>query len=138
MASKFKVGRMYEAADGGLDPITVIGRTDKTIKVKNDCAKWRMKLRTDKNGDEYVVDSSVPVAYRPAYTYEARWVVRHTYYTLYRPPMPGAVPREGLQTAQVFDSPKMIEQIGHTALGTVVYDRMLTDEEIADYELVPT
>ena len=60
----------------------------------------------------------------------------YTYYTLYRPPMPGSVPREGLLAAQAYDERKAIESIGKMAWGIVVYSRQLSEEEVEEYELV--
>lgn len=70
----FEVGKMYEANDPGYDPIHVIRRTAKCIVVDNGHAKWRMIVKTDEQGNEYVVDSSVPQKYRNGFTYSSRWL----------------------------------------------------------------
>ena len=56
----------------------------------------------------------------------------YCYACLMRPPGPGAVPRRGLLETkdEHFTAPS-----GHFAGGWVEYDRELTDEEIAEYEL---
>lgn len=54
-----------------------------------------------------------------------------------RPPGPGAVPRDGLQNVEFFDS-HVEDAGGHPRhiWGAVEYDRELTDEEVCDYELI--
>ena len=56
--ARFEVGKTYENNDGRFDPVTVISRTPKTVTVTNGPHTWRMKVRTDANGNEYVMDSS--------------------------------------------------------------------------------
>ena len=70
----FEVGKSYEANDTGYDPITVTRRTDKTIWVDNGSASWRMRIKHDKDGNEIVTDSSVPVKWRDAFTYSSKWI----------------------------------------------------------------
>lgn len=53
------------------------------------------------------------------------------YLFLYRPPMPGAMPREGLQEVG-YDEETMN---GRHTWGWAVYNRRLTEKEINDYEL---
>ncbi len=55
-----------------------------------------------------------------------------------RPPVPGAIPTNGL--AEIKDPPDGIDSIqvdGQTynCWGYVIYDRPLSDKEISDYEL---
>ena len=73
--NKFEVGKEYEANDPGLDPIKVIRRTAKCIIVDNGTSKWRMVVKIDEEGDEYVVDSSVPKKWQEMFRYSARWNV---------------------------------------------------------------
>lgn len=71
---KFTVGCMYEPDYSGFDPIIVLRRTEKTVFVANaytDNIQWRMRIRTDENGNEYVVDSSEPRKWRNVFTYRA-------------------------------------------------------------------
>ena len=56
------------------------------------------------------------------------------YYMPFRPPMPGAQPREGLDRVCSFDWPQSFD--GVSAWGYAEYTRPLTDKEIRDYELV--
>lgn len=60
----------------------------------------------------------------------------YTYYTLYRPPMPGAIPRDGLMAVQAYDERKPIQAIGRSAWGIAIYCRQLTQDEIEEYELI--
>lgn len=60
----------------------------------------------------------------------------HRYYTLYRPPSPGAVPK-GFTDANVFGERTYIKEIGHAAWGTVDYKEPLSQKDISDYELAP-
>ena len=71
MAKKFEVGKSYEPYQSEYESITILRRTDKTVWVDNGQSKWRMKVKTDRNGNEYAVDSSVPPAWRDAFTYTA-------------------------------------------------------------------
>ena len=73
---KFIEGRSYESCDAGVEPITIIKRTSKTILAKNSTSTWRMKIRQDKKGNEYVVDSCVPSKWKEMYTYKAEWEVK--------------------------------------------------------------
>ncbi len=59
---------------------------------------------------------------------------KYGYYTLYRPPMPGAIPRGAVEMECLDDNP-YAEDIRHNVWGKVWYDRPLTDQEIRDYEL---
>ncbi|MEG0985022.1 MAG: hypothetical protein RSK76_01460 [Clostridia bacterium] len=61
----------------------------------------------------------------------------YRYYTLYRPPMPGAVPKEGLKRAYGYDTRQLVIPINKWAWGYVEYDRPLSDKEISVYELSP-
>lgn len=70
---KFTVGCTYESDYSGYEPVMVLRRTEKTVFVTNAFtgSKWRMRIRTDENGNEYVVDSSVPRGWRDVFTYKA-------------------------------------------------------------------
>lgn len=59
----------------------------------------------------------------------------YRYYCPYRPPMPGAIPRQGLVRAFEYDYPQSFN--GRGAWGFAEYDRPLTEKEISDYELRP-
>lgn len=72
--AQFEVGKTYEAADCGIDPIEVVRRTAKSIFVTNGHADWRMIIRHDEDGNEFVIDSSVPMKWRGLMTYSAKWV----------------------------------------------------------------
>ena len=58
----------------------------------------------------------------------------YRYYTPYRPPMPGAVPRDGLDRIGGYDTRQNVGN-GICAYGYAEYTRPLTDREISDYEL---
>lgn len=72
---RFEVGKCYEAADMGIDPIKVIKRTSKSILVDNGVNTWYMRIRTDERG-EYVVDSSAPAKWRDIFTFRPMWVIK--------------------------------------------------------------
>lgn len=61
----------------------------------------------------------------------SRAVEEYTYLCRMRPPAPGAVPRNGLKA--VF--PEEYEWNDRRYWGRVVYDRKLTEKELAEYEL---
>lgn len=71
----FEVGRTYEPADRSYDPITILSRTEKTVTVTNGRTTWKMLIRHDEDGHEYVIDSSVPKKWRDAFTYKSKWGV---------------------------------------------------------------
>lgn len=58
----------------------------------------------------------------------------YRYYTKFRPPMPGGIPREGLLGTASYDWPQSFS--GQGVWGWAEYDRELTAKEIDDYELV--
>ena len=67
--SIFEVGKKYEPNDSGMSPIKIIKRTSKTCLVENnEGTRWRMRIR-DIEGDEMMVDSSVPKKWRGVFTY---------------------------------------------------------------------
>ena len=60
----------------------------------------------------------------------------YKYYTLERPPAPGAVPRRGLKGVEAYDEKRSGCMGGVvSAWGWVLYDRHLDMREIRDYEL---
>jgi len=62
------------------------------------------------------------------------------YYMTQRPPMLGAMPKEGLVRWVAFDDDGgkvFCEKIGMDAYAKLTYSRELTEQEISDYELVP-
>lgn len=62
------------------------------------------------------------------------------YYMVQRPPMIGAMPKEGLVSWVAFDDEGgkvYCEKIGRFAYAKLTYSRELTDQEVSDYELIP-
>lgn len=74
MASVFEVGKTYSWYDRGYDFIKVVSRTPKTIAVTNGGCQWRMRIKHDEKGNEYVADSTVPKKWRDVFTCNAEWV----------------------------------------------------------------
>ena len=71
---KFEIGKYYDWGERNrFDPILVLSRTAKTIVVRNRTATWRMLIRKDENGNEYVVDSSFPKSYKNSGMIRAEW-----------------------------------------------------------------
>ena len=60
----------------------------------------------------------------------------YKYFCPMRPPTLGAVPKEGLQYVESFKAQKYVRCIGRLAWGYAVYNRLLTADEVADYELI--
>ena len=58
----------------------------------------------------------------------------YRYYCLFRPPVPGAIPR-GVSRIVAFDDIKPVEEIGRVAWGYVEYHKPLTAQEVVQYEL---
>ena len=72
----FVVGKAYAWGDDGLDPITVVKRTPKSIRIKAPSgSSWMMRIRIDEDGNEYVVDSTVPKKWKDMYTCSSLWEV---------------------------------------------------------------
>lgn len=59
------------------------------------------------------------------------------YYMTQRPAMPGAMPKDGLDTIEDLDPRDVIPYIGKGAYALLYYTRPLTDKEVSDYELTP-
>ena len=75
---KFEVGHYYECGDRGFDPIKVLRRTEKSIVVtSNGVHSWRMRIKIDEDGNEYVVDSKTPKSYRDIGVgmYSTKWEI---------------------------------------------------------------
>ena len=70
---KFEVGKTYEWYQREYGSITVLKRTDKSITVTNGGSTWWMKIRTDDDNNEFVIDSTVPKKWREAFTCSAKW-----------------------------------------------------------------
>lgn len=61
----------------------------------------------------------------------------YRYAMLQRPPMPGALPRGGLDKVEAFYERQQICGSDRPAWGIAEYTRPLTEEEIEEYELTP-
>ena len=61
----------------------------------------------------------------------------YSYYMTQRPPMPGAMPEEGLEFIDEENRLRFINEIGCDAYARLTYNRELTAKEVSDYELVP-
>ena len=61
----------------------------------------------------------------------------YTYFMTQRPPMPGAMPKNGLSDIHEYDGQDYISEIGRKAYARLEYNRKLSDQEVRDYELVP-
>lgn len=72
---KFEVGKSYRWLEIGFDPFTVLRRTEKTITVTNGPSTWRMLVRIDDDGVEYVRDSSMR-AWGCMFKSKASWLAR--------------------------------------------------------------
>lgn len=72
--AKFEEGFTYRWADPSFDPFEVVSRTAKTITVKNGSHSWRMLVRTDDYGNEYVRDSAAGKQNYSVFTSRATWV----------------------------------------------------------------
>ena len=77
-----EVGKLYEAMDSSYDPIRIERRTAKMATVHTEnydgrqtSAKWRTRIHTDPDGDEFVVDTTVPKKWRDVFTYSAKYLV---------------------------------------------------------------
>lgn len=57
------------------------------------------------------------------------------YFTLLRPPAPGAIPKAGLVKVESFDRRTFVPCIGRDAYGSALYDRELSADEIWEYEM---
>lgn len=74
--AKFEIGKKYEWYQNEYGCIKVLRRTPKCIVVEGeDGNTWRMVVKTNADGDEYVIDSVVPYKWRDAFTCSAKWIV---------------------------------------------------------------
>lgn len=78
--NQFVVGKAYDWAERGFDPFTVLSRTAKTITVCNGTNVWKMLVRTDENGSEWVRDSSEPRYAQDMFVSKAEWVINDLEY----------------------------------------------------------
>lgn len=68
----FIVGKSYWASDRGMGSVKVVKKTPCFIYVENiDGLQWRMRIRHDRNGNEFVIDSVLPQKWRDAFIYSA-------------------------------------------------------------------
>ena len=74
--AKFEEGFTYRWADPCFDPFTVVSRTAKTITVNNGSHSWRMLVRTNESGNEFVRDSAAGKNQYDVFTSRATWVER--------------------------------------------------------------
>lgn len=58
----------------------------------------------------------------------------YRYYCQFRPPMPGAIPRQGLDRVGCYDTKQNVGN-GISAWGYAEYNRPLVDDEVYQYEL---
>lgn len=69
-ARSFVVGKSYYPFDRSFSTIKIIKRTAKCVIVENeDGNRWRMVVKKDKDGIEFVTDSCVPKGWRQCFTY---------------------------------------------------------------------
>lgn len=61
---------------------------------------------------------------------------RYVYYMLMRPPMPGAMPKDGLEDMNDFGDKMYVREINREAWGKLIYKRRLSDEEVWNWELM--
>ena len=68
---RFEVGKSYYPQDRSFDPVKVIKRTDKSIRVQRwyDGPTWWMRIRHDNDGTEMCTDSTVQKKWRYVFTY---------------------------------------------------------------------
>lgn len=62
--------------------------------------------------------------------------MRYRYWLTLRPAMPGTVPTKNLECIENFDSRAYSEEAGREVWGYVEYSELLTDKQVAEYELV--
>lgn len=58
----------------------------------------------------------------------------YRYYTLYRPPTLGAVPR-GFASVVEFDARRYVDEIGREAWGYIEYENPIPPKDVIAYEL---
>lgn len=71
--AKFETGKTYGWCAGEYDPIKILRRTQKSVVVTNGSSTWRMIIKIDADGNEFVVDSSVPKRWQSSFTCSAQW-----------------------------------------------------------------
>lgn len=70
---KFEVGKSYYPQDRGFDPVKVVKRTDKSIKVERwyGGSIWWMRIKKDNKGNEFCIDSTAPKKWQFVFTYSS-------------------------------------------------------------------
>lgn len=63
--------------------------------------------------------------------------MNYKYYMTQRPPMPGAMPKDGLIDIHEVMPAEYCDAVGHNVYATLTYDRQLSKGEIRAYELTP-
>lgn len=75
MNQKFEIGKKYECANMGIGNITVLNRTGKKLHVTDGKEEYTAVIKTDKDGDEFIQKTDVPLKLKGIYTYSADWEV---------------------------------------------------------------
>lgn len=72
----FDVGKYYRSNESGYDPVLCVKRTDKSVWMQYyHGSVYRMKVRTDKDGNEWTVDTYMPKRYWDAMIIQAKYPV---------------------------------------------------------------
>lgn len=75
MNKKFKVGKKYECANRSMGNVIVLNRVGKKIHVTDGKEEYTAVIKIDKDGDEFIQKTNVPLTLKGIYTYSADWEV---------------------------------------------------------------
>ncbi len=72
--ARFEVGKHYRSNESGYDLVKCVRRTDKSVWMKYYYGSvYRMKIRTDGDGNEWTVDAQMPKRYWDALAIQAKY-----------------------------------------------------------------
>lgn len=75
MNKKFEIGKKYECANSEIGTIKVLDRIGKKLHVTNGKEEYTAVIKIDKDGDEFIQKTDVPLKLKGIYTYSADWEV---------------------------------------------------------------
>lgn len=73
--AKFEVGKAYNFAESGFDPVFVVKRTDKTVWARwSHGSVYMLRVRHHEDGGEYLLECATPKRYIDSFIIDARRV----------------------------------------------------------------
>ena len=76
MGTSFVIGTMYGHNESGYDSVLCVKRTEKSVWMRYEFGQGkthRMKIRYDKDGNEWTVDTKTPKSYWDLFTIQSKY-----------------------------------------------------------------